>query len=586
MKIQLTENIIRDRATAQSFEKGRDYYRSGTIYHPSWQPTTGGIALMAQCIGSDTYNLRVELDAGGVRSAICTCPYDWGGDCKHIVALLLTYLNDPNLFSERKSVAELLADLEKDSLIELIENLVEIDPDLYEELESALPVAKAVKQKKSGARKEKRQTQVSEQAYRKQVRKILKQSDYDDDRYHDYWERPAYLQDLEKVLNTATKLLRAGDAEGALIILRVLLEETLEDYDEDVDHEGDAAGFIQDLGMPMAEAILNVEMDKQSHKALQDSMRETMGNLSEFIESSELEIILTALEYGWDDLPDPDSQWEEYDEEDWMLFESLQQARLNVLKQQGRNDEYMQLAKKADPESYALELIKMGQVDDAIKASKKLKKDDEIFSVAQQLREAGNLNEAIALAERGLKLKGDSAYDIATWLAPLEESQGNHKMALAAYRSAYGVDPDIELYRHVKKLSGPDWENIRPELIKSAKKVYSLEVAADIHLEENEWDAAIEIANKDFGSFRLLEKVANAVISYRPDWVIRVSIKQAESIIEKTQSNLYPDAAEWLERAKKAYKQKGQVEEWKTYINKLRVTYAKRPSLQKALAKL
>jgi uncharacterized Zn finger protein len=108
----------------------------------------------------------------------------------------------------------------------------------------------------------------------------------------------------------------------------------------------------------------------------------------------------------------------------------------------------------------------------------------------------------------------------------------------------------------------------------------------DIHIEENEWDAAIKMAEKDFGSFRLLEKVANAVIPHRPDWVFRASIKQAENLIEKTQSNLYPDAAQWLGRAKKAYKQKGQMEEWKTYINKLRVAYAKRPSLQKALAEL
>jgi hypothetical protein len=50
----------------------------------------------------------------------------------------------------------------------------------------------------------------------------------------------------------------------------------------------------------------------------------------------------------------------------------------------------------------------------------------------------------------------------------------------------------------------------------------------DIHLEENEWDDAIKIAEKDFGSFRLLEKAADAVIPYRPDWVIRVAIKQAE----------------------------------------------------------
>lgn len=91
MNIQLTEKIIHSRASDQSYQKGGEYYRSGAIYNPSWQSMEGAVVLTAQCEGSTapSYRLRVELDAGGVRLATCTCPYDWGGDCKHIVALLL-----------------------------------------------------------------------------------------------------------------------------------------------------------------------------------------------------------------------------------------------------------------------------------------------------------------------------------------------------------------------------------------------------------------------------------------------------------------------------------------------------------------
>jgi uncharacterized Zn finger protein len=68
--------------------------------------------------------------------------------------------------------------------------------------------------------------------------------------------------------------------------------------------------------------------------------------------------------------------------------------------------------------------------------------------------------------------------------------------------------------------------------------------------------------------------------------VIHVAIKQAESLIAQTQSKLYPIAARWLERAKKAYQQKGQAVEWKAYIDNLRVVYAKRPALQRAIVNL
>ncbi len=148
MTIQLTEQIIRDRANDQSYQKGRDYYNSGAIYNPTSQSAPGGIVLMANCEGSTTpsYRLRIELDEGGVRSASCTCPYDWGGDCKHIVALLLLYLNKPGEFSEQKSVSDLLAGLEKDALVAVIHHLVGQNPEAYEDLEIAVLTARAAAQ--------------------------------------------------------------------------------------------------------------------------------------------------------------------------------------------------------------------------------------------------------------------------------------------------------------------------------------------------------------------------------------------------------------------------------------------------------
>jgi uncharacterized Zn finger protein len=422
MNVQLTEEIIRSRASDQSYQKGRGYYQSGAIYNALQQPTAGAIVLSAQCEGSTepSYRLRVELDAGGIRSASCTCPYDWGGDCKHIVALLLSYLHKPEEFSEQKSVKELLAGLEKDSLVALVTGLVERNPDLYDEIEMAIPMVEIGKSKSPPA-KEKRQTQVSEQTYRKQVQRILKQSRYEGS-YYDDWNEPAYIDHLEEVLEAAKKILEAGDAEGALIILRVLLEETLEDYDGEMDYDGNLSGFIQDLGMPMAEAILSLEMDQESHDALQESIEEMLDDLDDTIEESDLNVIQAALEHGWEELPDQETQWEEYDEEYWMVLDELQQARLNVLQRQGREEEFLKLAQKADPHRYVLGLLQHGQVDEAIKASQELRYDREMLSIAQKLREAGRLDDAIALAERGLDLRGNALYELATWLAPLEES--------------------------------------------------------------------------------------------------------------------------------------------------------------------
>jgi len=58
------------------------------------------------------------------------------------------------------------------------------------------------------------------------------------------------------------------------------------------------------------------------------------------------------------------------------------------------------------------------------------------------------------------------------------------------------------------------------------------------------------------------------------------------ALTEKAQSKLYPHAARWLAKVKKAYIQSGRAAEWQVYFTQLKSTYARRPALQKELAKL
>ena len=592
MTITLTEKLIHDQANGRSYERGREYYLGGTISSPAWQTTLGGIALTSRCSGSGGhYSLRVELDESGIISTSCTCSYDLGGDCKHIVALLLKYLYQPEKFSEQKSVLDLLSNLDKEALIVLITRLVKHNPDLYDELELAIPVAKVAAQPKitvKVAATEKRQTDVSEPMYRKLVQKIFKQSRHSD-YYDDDESAPVYLGDLKETLETATQALAAGDADGALIILRVLFEETVDEYDGEIDYDGDVAGFIQELGMPLAEAILSVNLDAQERAELHDSLQATYDELDEYVESGELDVIFSALRYGWDASPDSEAQAEHDEDENedgWMAFYALQQARLNILERQGRIDEFLHLAQKADTHRYVLKLLQIGRMDDAIDASQKLMSASAILDVSQKLRTAGRFEAAINLAERGLALGGQFVYKLANWLAPLEEEQGRNEIALVAYRAAYDAQPAINLYRHIKRLSGKDWENLSPALIQRINEAQNPGILADIHLEEHNWDAAISLAEKYTWSSNLLEKVSNAVIAYRPDWVINTALKQATGLIAPTQSKLYPAAATWLACAKKAYQQKGQMAEWQVYIVHLRTDYARRPALMKVIKDL
>jgi len=134
----LTKDTIRNRATSQSYTRGETYFHNGAIF----DTIRRGEVLEGRCEASSQsapYHIRVTLDQNGIQEATCTCLYEYGGDCKHIVALLLTYFNHPEQFEERQSVESALAARNKDELIALIGKMVKRYPDLEVLLD--LPVA-------------------------------------------------------------------------------------------------------------------------------------------------------------------------------------------------------------------------------------------------------------------------------------------------------------------------------------------------------------------------------------------------------------------------------------------------------------
>ena len=91
-----TEADIRAGATSQSFDRGTRYYRDGAVLDLARR----GALITAEVEGSDyaPYAITVHLDDNGdIDIATCSCPYDYGGYCKHIVAVLLALLHDDNI---------------------------------------------------------------------------------------------------------------------------------------------------------------------------------------------------------------------------------------------------------------------------------------------------------------------------------------------------------------------------------------------------------------------------------------------------------------------------------------------------------
>lgn len=558
----LTESTLRAYASAQSFERGLSYYHAGAIYNTICQ----GNLLLADCAGSDIYHLRVNLDEGGIQSASCTCPYEMGGYCKHLIALLLTYLNKPDEFTERKSISALLENVDKSALVAILTKLADRQPELYNWLETSLatfPVKKSDSQPRPVS-------QVSESAWRKRVKNILRPGGRG--YYDDYQSAYGVAQELDEVVETATDILAAGDAQGAITILMVLLEELSDAYEmfDDSDSElGDSADYA---GENLAEAILSADLDEKERKNLASRVDSVAENLVSYGIEDGINLVQLALDYGWETSPE--------------YIDTLEAAKLNVLERQGRIDEFLALCQQNGQQlRYAKKLLEIGRTEEGIAAAHQLSDSIHVLEVAKALRESNRLPDAIGLAEYGLGLEG-SKFNLADWLAPLEEAQRRNEQALQAYLAAFAEGPSLEVYKHLQRLSGERWQQMKPAQMKLLLGSSRTDAIVDVYLYEQEWDAAIALADQHLYSYNLREKVADAVIAHRPDWVIRVSITEAEKLIEPTQSKYYPHAARWLAKAKQAYLQSGRATEWLAYFTQLKTTYARRPSLQKELRQL
>ncbi|MXV62702.1 hypothetical protein GS429_11620 [Natronorubrum sp. JWXQ-INN-674] len=105
-----TREEIRSLCTEQSFERGVNYYHQDRVK----ELDIDGGEIRATVRGSNYYDVALDLVDDAVRSH-CSCPYDYAGDCKHVVAVLLT-VDDRD--------TETVSDPERDETVD-IESLIE-----------------------------------------------------------------------------------------------------------------------------------------------------------------------------------------------------------------------------------------------------------------------------------------------------------------------------------------------------------------------------------------------------------------------------------------------------------------------------
>ena len=563
---QLSQEIIADYASSKSWQRGEVYYRDGYVRRVCQR----GQSLIAEVLGSSPYRVAIDFSDRGLQSAHCTCPYDWGGYCKHIVASLLFCLREPEKIQVRSSLEEILDRLNEVQTQSLIQQLTEKQPELLDEIERIanclappLPLAPDPERSPSNIT-------VDVSAIRSQVSHTLQ-----DSVLHYEWggEEDIASEAICSLIQDAQIYTQQENYDNAIAMLAAITESSIENWDAVDDYGVNNGEVATDLSEVWCETILSADLDRADKTDLEVNLEFWRNCWGEYFD-----LPLAALKQGWEDpnlkqvLAGNITSSSIWSGEAPDYADDLACIRLQILARQSRFTEYLYLAEaEGQVVKHLTMLVKLNRVAEAMQvAQRSLTTIEEALVFSQCLVNEQNAQiEALAIAKQSLKLPGIRRYDLAIWTYDIALELDDFDTATAAKIVAFKANPNFADYARIAELAPDNWSDIKPELLTALERDDSwqtIKAKVDIYLHESMLEKAIAAVD-DLGYYsgRSVAKVMDAAIATHPDWVIENACTRAESIMDAGKAKYYEEALEWLQKVRAAYLASDREQAWSDY---------------------
>lgn len=266
------EDIIK-LSVGSSFSKGENYYESGCIK----EITRMGNRFEGTILGSHLYKVILDLENGNLNFQ-CSCPYDYGGLCKHEIAFALAILNgeysekieeNPGSLTEKEEFNKCFKNNDKEKKIRFLKQLLDKDSDLQNQFISFIKSKSEDLDKITGVNIDKIKEDTYEQLAEIDFDSIVE----DHDPYYDrYYDDEGYIDTandeissvFEPYKNEAIEYVKKGNLLDAVRIMLGLYEGTqnlpeLEDNEYEVFYESYDSVAFDLLKESFREIILCIE---------------------------------------------------------------------------------------------------------------------------------------------------------------------------------------------------------------------------------------------------------------------------------------------------------------------------------------
>jgi len=561
------------------FKRGQAYYASGAIYEQRRE----GMKIKSKCSGSQApfYRQEVLFNSKGIDSAECSCPVGDGGHCKHTIALLLTWVNDPDSFQETEALDAILDKRSKPELIAIIKEMLEQEPDL----ESLLDLPIIGEESKP----------INIKAIRQQAQRAFRDVDYE-------W---GYTEEIKRDLNPLLKLaagyLSRSDAENSALIYTTVIEAILDNENAAMgDEEGRLLGVSYDCAEALGNCLPSINDRKKRLEILQvlfsayqwDTIK--LGGVGAadcvpeiLVDKTTPDERIEISKWTREIMPKGDSWSNGYHRE--VLGRLLLDLEADVL----------------DDEAYLKICRETGRLNDLIERFLKLKRIKEAEDVASDAEDyplfkaievftnhkQGDLIEKLVTERMNTARDKELDERLIEWLANRLKERGDLAGSLSLEERLFWKYPNIEKYKTLRKLAKQlnRWNDLHTQIINELEKRNYFDFLVTLYLEDKEVGNALTTLGRlpeRWRNHELHIEVAQAAKKQYPQEALRIFAKEAERFINYRDRGNYAQAALCLREVRDIYRQVNDIPSWNKTIADIRERYKRLPALQDELNQL
>jgi uncharacterized Zn finger protein len=571
----LSVAAVRNWTNDRYYERGEGYFHEDRIR----QPRREGRTLKAFCRGSrpSPYRIEIELDDNGIAAGQCSCPVGDGDTCKHAVALLLTWVQEPEAFTVVEPLATRLEDLSKAQLITIVRQMVDREPTLESVVDLAVNHPETNRD-------------IDVRAYVEDAFDSVPLAPYD------YGYARAVADALDPLLERGREQIDAAYWKEAARLFSTVGEAVRDRLDTVTDEEGTLLSVLATCGDELGRLLAAMPADIDRPKVVDALVELFLWNAEAGgigVGHSAEQALRThttpperarAADQLREHLPDAPEEntsrpagFPPVDfRSDW-LRESIGGLLLDLERDRLDAEDYVDLCHRTGHWAECAEqLLSLDRTSDAVDAARHVP-DHQLEPILDRLVADGDADRARALVRERLDAP-DSSSPLRRWLYEHSLDTNDTETALSTARQMFHERPSPDTYDRVKTAAQvlDSWPDVRSALFAFLEETQRPYLQVRLHLHDRDAEAALDLVEPFAGTDRplpfgvsLLTEVADAVRETHPDAAIALYEECARRLIADRGRSNYSTAADLLAKAKRLYADNDDLDAWQSFLDDL-----------------